>query len=263
MELQVNRTDATVTISATRLKVYRTCGMQYYYRYVLEKDDRPQENKNIGALLGLAIHQTIEKIYTEGITNPRYYFQTVFESILNEWNTEGFYILGSEAASKTLLLGKKIIDATDWSAFKPRELEIQFSLPFFDGVEMTGFIDMICEQPDGSIWIVDHKSQSKTPSVNQLAHDPQFIIYAWAYRELYGALPDGVKYHALRSNKLIESGVLDDFERKLTALKKDVQAMVSQKEFARRSMDTTCTAYCAFYELCYGSKVTKNEYSLD
>lgn len=75
------------TISASRIKVYKTCARQYQYKYVIAREDRPEDHKNVAALLGTALHAAIEKKYKEG-KSPTATFQMVMMETMDLWQAE-------------------------------------------------------------------------------------------------------------------------------------------------------------------------------
>lgn len=245
------------TVSASKIKTYRTCHKQFYYKYVLPKGDRPAEDKNIGALMGLSLHKAIEKKYRAG-DNPTQVFQQTMLETLDDWEEEGFKINGIEWFSKSLKDGKDILREFDWNRFHPIELEMEFLLPFPNAKApialVNGYIDMVSKD-DMGYDVIDHKSQRKIPTQDQLNHDSQFILYAWAARELYGNLPRATIWNDLRNNRLIVVDVITDFDFKLGQLVYDIDALIHEDKYPRRQMDNVCLKECSFYQNCYGLTV--------
>jgi len=244
-----------LTVSASKLKSFRTCHRQYYYKYVLPKSKRPVDQPGISGIFGTALHKTIEAYYRDNVANPTFYFQEYFFNSITEQEKTGV-VKGVEWANKMLAVGKKILREFDWTRFDPMELEYEFLLPYPDKANpvfyVTGYIDMITR--DGLI--VDHKSQSRVPHQDFLDNDGQFILYAWAYLQIYGKLPKAVIWNQLRTNKLVTVDVLTGFDQKLAYLVDDIMALVHKKDtniaaYPRRQIDTTCQRECPFYGLCY------------
>jgi CRISPR/Cas system-associated exonuclease Cas4 (RecB family) len=152
------------------------------------------------------------------------------------------------------MLGKSIMDAIDWS-FKPIELEKEFELPFPNKENpvciLRGVIDMIL---DGGI-IIDHKSSKTKPTKKKLADNYQFTLYAWAYRELYGTLPERVYWHHLRTQELLEADVLKDFDQKLTSIVEDVKMIIVDREYQKVARNGFCNNVCHFKDKCWGEDV--------
>lgn len=219
----------------------------------MPRNHRPIDEKNVGALLGLSLHKTFERYYREK-ANPTVVFQDLMLTTLDEWEAKGLKVNGMEWFSKSLKDGKAILKKFDFDQFDPIELELEFNLPFPNRdapiAMVNGYIDMITS--DGRV--IDHKSQKDKLTQDQLNHDSQFILYAWAYQQLYGSLPKATIWNHLRSLKLYTADVVTDFDFKIDKLSYDINAMLTEDMFPRRQMDQVCTTRCSFYTLCYGNK---------
>ncbi len=241
------------TISASKLKVYKTCSKQYFYKYVLHNNDRPADDKNVAALLGTALHKAIESKYKEN-KSPTGVFQQVMNDTFNEWVDARYKINGSDYLARALKVGRDILTDFDWNKFNPQELEFSFTLPFPNPkrpiVNVTGVIDLI----DMSGMVVDHKSASYAPNQDALDNDPQFILYYWAYEQMHGAAPWKVIWNHLRTAKFYEANIANNYEDKIEQLTADILAMTEAKRFARRQMDDECRKRCSFFDLCFGIK---------
>lgn len=241
------------TVSASKIKVYKTCARQYKYKYMIPYKDRPADDKNVAALLGTALHKAIELRYKEG-ANPSQVFQNTMDDTISEWEKKKLKINAAGYYTTALNVGKKIIREFDWDLYNPLELELAFTLPFPDPqnpiVNVTGYIDMV----DFSGMVIDHKSASQAPVQDELDHDPQFVLYAWAYEQMYGVKPYKVIWNHLRTAKQYESNVQHNYDDKIAQLTEDMLAMLEAKRYGRRKMDKVCKTECSFYTLCYGDK---------
>ncbi len=246
------------TISASKIKTYRTCHRQYYYKYVLPKNHRPVEDKNVGALMGLSLHKAIERKYRAG-DNPIQVFQQTMLETLDQWEEGNVKVKGVEWFSKSLKDGKTILTEFDWQRFDPVDLEQEFTLHFPTATNAIALINGYIDIPTTNGWVDDHKSQRRQPPQDQLNHDSQFIIYAWAYREIYGNLPTATIWNHLRTNKLVVVDALTDFDFKLEQLTYDITALINEDQYPRRQMDNVCVNECSFYSLCYGLTAKQRE----
>lgn len=249
----MNKTIANIpTVSASKIITYKVCAKQYEYKYKTTYNDRPIDDKNVAALLGTALHKAIELKYRSGI-NAIATFQQVMEETITQWEKEKLKINFAGYYTTAMNVGSKILRTFDWNQFAPIELEYAFTLPFPNKanpiVNMTGYIDLI----DRRGWVIDHKSASQAPSINQLTHNPQFFIYSWAYQQIYKKKPKHIYWNHLRTNRLYEYSQ-DDYQFKLDQLTQDITAMINAQYFARKELDNTCLTKCSFYTLCYGEK---------
>lgn len=241
------------TVSASKIKVYKTCARQYRNKYALAYADRPIDDKNVAALLGTALHEAIEMYYKEGI-RPTFTFQNVMNTTIAEWEAAKLKINMAGYFTQAMKVGRDILDTFDWDQFHPVELELSFTLPFPNAinpiVNVTGYIDLVDAQGN----IVDHKSTAQAPNQDELNNDPQFILYAWAAEQIYGEKPNKVIWNHLRTQKLYYADIQTDYDNKIAQLTEDIEAMLHAKHFARRQMDDVCKRKCSFYVLCFGKK---------
>ncbi len=239
------------TVSASKIKVYRTCARQYQYKYKVAFADRPEDSKNVAALLGTALHKAIEMRYREN-KSPTAIFQQVMGDTLDEWEDKRLQIKARDYFPRAMKVGKEILNAFPWTHFNPLDLEYAFTLPFPNPqnpvVNMTGYIDML----DMSGLVADWKSASVAPIQDELDNDPQFIIYYWAYQQIHDVPPWKVIWYHLRTQKEYEANIAHDYEFKLQRLAEDIEAMLINPLYPRRKLDKVCRNECSFYELCYG-----------
>jgi len=241
-------------VSASKIKTYKTCARQYKYKYVIPFKDRPSEDKNVAALLGTALHKAIELKYSSNAA-PTAIFQNVMEETITQWEKDKVKINAPGYYTQALKVGKDILRKFDWTQFTPTELEYAFTLPFPSPlnplVNVTGYIDLVDRKRK---IVVDFKSQSVAPSQEELDHDPQFLLYAWAYEQIYAEKPDNIIWYHLRTDKKMIAYVQHNYEDKIAQLTEDILAMLEAKRFGRRQMDSICKTKCSYFDLCYGTK---------
>ena len=237
--------------SASRINTYKTCPKLFYYKYI----ERQEEPKHILTIMGSALHKSIENFYLRGILPQATFTKEFYNGVVYAESNLG--VVGKDTPAQVAMLGKSIMDAIDWS-FKPIELEKEFELPFPNKENpvciLRGVIDMIL---DGGI-IIDHKSSKTKPTKKKLADNYQFTLYAWAYRELYGTLPDKVYWHHLRTQELLEADVLKDFEEKLTNIVEDVKMIITDTEYQKVARNGFCDNVCHFKDKCWSTHVESN-----
>ena len=86
--------------------------------------------------------------------------------------------------AQSALLNTAVLDAREEEG-----VELFVEQEFWINGVWTGFIDLIVKRADGGITIHDHKFTSGKrwiPTVEDLAEDPQTIIYAKAVSEFFG-----------------------------------------------------------------------------
>lgn len=245
-------------ISASRLKVFKQCQRKHYYQYLMQRSERPDQDKSIAALLGNALHKAIELYYKEK-ENPSLTFQNYMMNTYEQWEQSGITIKGEEYLAKSMKDGKDMLKKMDFDRWNPTHVEMKFSLPFPNPVDAIVIIDGIIDVIDISGAIADHKSANRMPTQEKLDHDPQFLIYTWAYTQISnGYMPYAVYWNHLRNGRLLEFNITHNYEFKLDQLTKDIQALIDTRNEIeynqRRALDDVCVKECSFYTLCYGDK---------
>jgi RecB family exonuclease len=233
--------------SASRFNLYRKCPRLYRHQYI----DNLPSNTHAYTVMGSALHAAIEQHYKYE-KSAAGVFSTQFNQGIGE-AMDRSALVGQNLVSKAAALGQDILTKLPWWAFNPVQIEVGFSYAFPDKhplVQMRGFIDMITAEG----YIIDHKSGAKKPSAAELAHNPQLIIYCWAYRLTTGELPKKVYWHHLRTQELVEARVLDDFETKLSHLEEELAQILNDTEFEKITRGYFCDTVCAHKDLCWPTK---------
>lgn len=73
---------------------------------------------------------------------------------------------------------------------------------YVDNVSFLGYIDWIVKLCDGTVGVIDHKSSVKNPTQLDVIYHPQLNLYAWAYKTLFGSLPDVIGINHIRSGMI-------------------------------------------------------------
>jgi hypothetical protein len=214
-----------LTLSASRIKTFASCPRKFYYHYIEEHPDPMHP----AAAMGSAVHKTIEQVYKQGV-EPFNTFQENWIAQMKEYPELTTHPKTNAAQQD----GVKIITKYDFERRVPQELELEFRLPFPDPIDpvcyMRGFIDHIYE--DGTL--VDLKTSRNRPKPAILGFDPQFIIYEWAFLNIYGELPRHVYWHHLRTGEDIEAivrghGQLDHVRRLVDKIARMYRTMERRK----------------------------------
>lgn len=236
-------------ISASKIKTYQTCARRYYYTYIDKPDKTEQrERKSIGGLLGTTLHKIIEEKYKNPLLNHRVVYQDKMLNGLEEWQKNNVDITGEQWFTKSLNEGRKILDEFDWTRFNPTDLELYFSIPFPTEnpfCTLIGYIDMISDDT-----VVDHKSQKEIETAEEMANNAQFILYRYVFNALKGYYPRAVIWNDLRTHRLINTGVEENYDEKLATLITDIKNMLSATEFPKIEQGAACK-WCEFFKLCW------------
>jgi CRISPR/Cas system-associated exonuclease Cas4 (RecB family) len=180
-------TDSLVTLSASKLKTFSNCPRKYWYDYV----ERVETKKHPAAVLGTAVHKTIERGYKEE-TPPLIIYGQEYNA---ESKRQEMPVVG-----KIFQDGIEMVARYDFTARTPQELELEFRLPFPNAAHplcmIHGYMDQLYD------WgFVDLKTNKRKPLRGVLDNDLQFIVYTWGFKELTGYDPEASVWHHLRTGE--------------------------------------------------------------
>lgn len=236
------------TVSATKLKMFLLCQRQFYLKYI--------QNMTLhdwcGSIMGTAIHHAIAEHIKDPTTKPLVDYVSKYNGELAQRTPKDrFY-----NSHKMRVQGIEIVKEIQWELLSPLYvnnepfIEYEFLLPYPNAdapiVMINGIIDLVTHDHK----IIDHKSTKTYP--DDVSNDLQFMIYHWAYEQIFKRKPNGVFWHHLRTNEMIEY-VHSDYS-KLDAvigryLKNYGKGIKSYKKKTKK--DETCTKLCAFSKVCW------------
>jgi hypothetical protein len=244
-------------MSASQIKVATTCLRKYYYQYVLYE----KTPKNMYGATGTAAHEAIEvMIKTQKVIDTEDHIKKKVAQTLQEWEKKKLTInfrSKEEAAVKAVveMLSSEGIEKIQTFLQNQRIIDTErfFELPFPSEnpiCRMTGFIDLTTED-----WVVDWKTSATNPTKGELSHDPQMIVYYWAFTQLYGKEPKRIIRYKLPDHTPQDYD-LTDIKTKFTSLFWDINFVLQSRELLkqiiplRKTLDSTCRQ-CPFFERCY------------
>lgn len=190
--------------------------------------------------MGSALHKAIEYHYERPYKgSAQKVFYNYMTRMYDWWHKSGVEFKEYESFGELLKTGKEILSTFPWQDYKPLRQELAFELPFTEHTSIKGYIDMI---DNGGF--VDFKSAKNPP--RDLQSDIQFIIYTWAYNQIYYEWPRSGIWHHLRTNKQIEFVIFHgEVKRQIEDLK-----IVAETIYADNFEDirpcAKCPPWCKF-----------------
>lgn len=239
-------------LSTSKIKTFSTCPKQYWYRYV-NKD----KTRHISAAMGSAVHASIDRTYKARKENqpadPATFYTQSWYSELEKSDIPD--------DDKVYRDGLQIVNRYDWDRRTPLQGEVEFILPFPDPhnpiCELHGFIDQVYD------WgLVDLKTNKRKPDQLLLNHDLQFIIYSWAYIQLYGEKPNHTFWHHLRTGEDLASDASS--VNKLEYALRKIDSLLEEEYQSSNDTDSTFTwfdknigpacMWCSYKRTCLGEE---------
>ena len=200
-----------VTYSFSRLKLFNECRHAYFLTYVL----KVQKRVNIYSEIGTTIHEILEDIQG-GKEIPVEERIEIFEDKVDECEIFGISFVNDNIKEKYVENVKHCLRNFKSIQGKKFEIEKEITLDI-DGHKLTGFIDLIVHNDDGTVSIIDYKTSSKYAKKDLQKNANQLIIYGLALEQLGYKVRDVkwymIKYATIqgkRGNKMIERRELED-----------------------------------------------------
>ncbi len=205
-----------ITLSASKMKTFATCPKKYWYEYVQRSDKK----KHPAAVLGTAVHRTIERLHTE-----EYPKEDSVVLLAEEYQKES---LAADVPmdSKLFSDGIKMVDLYDIMKWQPKETEKLFELAFPNQAHplcnIIGYFDQIYDEG-----FADLKTNKIKPMRGVLDNNLQFIIYTWAFKEIYGYDPSMRIWNHLRTGEDFKADTLGKVDRAQRVIERILDAEIT------------------------------------
>lgn len=160
-------------IRATHFASFQECPKRWW----LQTTDRVPRVDSPYAAVGTAVHLVIEQ-----------WLRREFELFDERWPKWQAHLEehGVNAAERIKLV--KYIESLDSLGYRDRMIECELNIrcPVYEGlIPMTGHLDLIMQDPDGSLVIVDHKTNRRYESADVWSQRFQPRVYAFMARRAF------------------------------------------------------------------------------
>ena len=234
---------ATFTWSATTLRIFLECKLQYYYYSILKIKEHPLSLKPQGYEIGNIIHTTLENNYK----NRKYSYKEMIDTIETYKNKNPFLDLDLSLWQYRLekfFQYEQIRFDTNISVHK---LETPFSF-VRKGIKLIGKIDRIDRNPDGTYTVLDYKTsqtlQIDTNKTYEKSVDFQLELYFLATKDL-GVSKVG--YYDLYSGIIKDEVML---EPKIAILDTILDSLHTNSVSFEKTQDLQKCTFCSYRTIC-------------
>jgi RecB family exonuclease len=174
-------------IHQSSINSFLNCPLNYRYRYI---DGLTQESMHPAAINGSTLHKLIERMHAgEWEIDIAEEFERVYRLFEAESIEKGSPVLYADDPEKTFTGFVK--DAVEiLESYRQdennRNVEVLLSeAPFrmtYAGHEFAGIIDQVRRNPDGTVELIDFKSNKQPPQKHALVMDYQLLLYMLALK---------------------------------------------------------------------------------
>jgi DNA helicase-2/ATP-dependent DNA helicase PcrA len=188
-------TDIPLNLSHYKIDDYLTCPLKYKYVHIL----RVPVLRDQAVVYGAALHRAVQAYNSRCLQGHTMPLQELNDTFEDHWVNEGFISRAHEEAR--LREGRDALaqfHAFAKAAPPPSSVEKKFRFQIGHDT-VTGFLDRVDER-DGEAVIIDYKSslvRDQKEADKESRESQQLALYALAYREVVGRLPDRVELHFL------------------------------------------------------------------
>lgn len=184
-------TAGRVLLSFSRIDTYRRCPQQFSYSYIDRLPRRPAPPLSFGT----SIHRALEAFYARKLPQPPT-VDELLQALYDAWDTSGFRGLDRDTQVHHYRFAQDVLrrfHAREAPRYRlPVSTEVWFELPLGDEAVVVGSIDRVDCDEDGTLAVVDYKTNRKVRDRSQVAGSLQLALYALACEHLYGRLPGRV-----------------------------------------------------------------------
>ncbi len=232
-------------LSYSALSAYERCPLSYRFQYVdgLEIEPTPYLS------FGKSLHSALEWLYGRATPEP-----PTLEGLLSYldecWLGEGY--ASPEEERSFLDHGREVLTLFYYKNVEefrlPVAVEERFELDK-GGFILSGVIDRVDRNPDGSYEIIDYKTSRRLPELRRLRGDLQLPIYQMACREIWGISPSKLSFYYLVHNQRFTTRPYDEegLDRVMQRLEAAADA-ISQQVFT--ATPNRLCPWCSFQDIC-------------
>ena len=244
-----------ILLSYQRLEDYETCPLKYRLLHALAVDPILTVDHRVN--FGNAIHQAVAHAHRRRLEGAAPAIDEVIDVFRAAWRSEGYrneeherqrFAQGVDALRR--FHEREIVNGPAASA-----VERHFRVKLED-VVITGSMDRV-DESDAGVTLVDYKTSEREDE--ERADDAsrkslQLSVYALAYRELAGRLPDRLELRYVLPGLTGVSGCDEDRIGKVRAKIEEIAAAIRAGAFDARPDERRCSI-CACRPICRESAV--------
>ncbi len=237
-----------IDLSPYKIDDYLTCPLKYKYIHIL----RIPILRHHAVIYGKILHDVVAEYFRRKLNNQKVTLDNLLSYYENIWTDEGY--LSKEHERERYKTGGKTIEQFFKREEKtnklPTSIEEDFKI-ILNNCRISGRWDRIDENDDESV-IIDYKSSNindQKKADRRTKNSIQLDIYALAYKEKRGYLPDRVELHFLESGLVGKDKKTEKELDKAIGKIKEVSESIRRGDFNAKPTYQACT-YCPYNQIC-------------
>jgi DNA helicase II / ATP-dependent DNA helicase PcrA len=241
--------DRMINLSPYKIDDYLTCPLKYKYIHIL----RVPILKHHTVIYGKILHNTVAEYFRRKLNNQKVTVEDLLAYYKNIWNDEGYLTKEHEeerlkTAEQTI---RKFFEREEKINKLPTSIEEDFKI-IIGNTRISGRWDRLDEH-DGESVIIDYKSSEindQKKADRKTKNSLQLDIYALAYKEKKGRLPDKVQLHFLETGLIgSDQKTPEDIEKVIEKIE-EVSSVIRKGNFQAQPVYRACD-YCPYSQICH------------
>jgi DNA helicase-2/ATP-dependent DNA helicase PcrA len=243
--------DQPLLVSFRQVDDYDTCPLKYKYTHIL----RVPLLRDHRVVYGSAIHEAIREYHRRKARRQHVTLEDLLRHFERAWINEGF--ISREHEDQRQGEGREVLGQfftfQEASGQIPTFVEAPFSFQV-GATRVRGRWDRVDMRGD-EVVLIDFKTsdvRTQKDADKRARESLQLAIYALAYREVYGAMPQRLELHFLGPQRVLVGSAEPDGE-----LLKDTAGVIERVSAGIRTQQFIATPdfyracrYCAFASIC-------------
>jgi DNA helicase-2/ATP-dependent DNA helicase PcrA len=235
-------------LSYYQIDDYLTCPLKYKYVHIL----RVPIMEHHTVIYGRAMHEAVTKYFQYKMAGQEMELADLLDAFKESFNPQGF--LDEKHQKERFRIGQealiKFFNEDEKRNSLPLYIEKEFSF-VWENNKISGRFDRIDMEEDGAI-IMDFKTSelNKQKEADKRTKESlQLVIYALAYKHIFGQLPRLVQLYFLEAGLVGSAKVQENDLEKAKAKIREVSGGIRKRNFLATPTYMACT-YCAYNQIC-------------
>ncbi|MBL7074984.1 ATP-dependent helicase, partial [candidate division KSB1 bacterium] len=240
--------DQVLNLSHFQVDDYLTCPLKYKFVHILRVPLLPHHS----IIYGKALHEAVKEYHLRKVNGQPVSLENLIDVFERTWRSEGF--LTREHEEQRLQAGRETLrlfyQEQERSGLIPTLIEQDFSF-ILENNRLVGRWDRV-DVKDGSATIIDFKSseiRQQKDADRRVRESLQLSIYALAYREAYGQVPESVELHFLDSGLVGRAPVTQKMLEKTVGKINEAARGIRARDYTPKPGYMACQ-YCPYSGIC-------------
>ena len=244
--------DQPLELSYYKIDDYLTCPLKYWYTHIQRMERILRRHHTV--IYGSAIHQAVREYHVRKVQGGRMSLEELHVAFERAWISEGF--ISREHEEQRLRAGREALarfyEHAEAEPAVPTYIERKFRFKL-DNDWVIGLWDRVDEQ-DEEVVIIDYKTseiRDQKKADEETRKSLQLSIYALAYRERFGKLPDRVELRFLTPWRVLVGRAVKkekDLEKTIERMR-EASAGIRSGQLHAKPDEWECR-FCAYQSIC-------------